>query len=105
MIEHVPGGAWCGACGWEYPDRATIGATPGGERTGCPHCGSARVDCRKVLTAQVGSSAGLIAYKPPGATGDESVRVIRGGSDRRIADADLRASGELDDRIEGRASR
>ena len=33
------------------------------------------------------------------------MRVIRGGSDPRIADADLRASGELDDRIEGRASR
>lgn len=32
------------------------------------------------------------------------MRVIRGGSDPRIADADLRASGELDHRIEGRAS-
>jgi hypothetical protein len=105
MSGDGPLGAWCSACGWEYPDPAAIAATPGDQRAGCGRCGSKGVNYRKVLPAEQSSSASLTAYKPPGATADESVRVIRGGSDRRVADADLSASGGLDDRIEGRASR
>jgi hypothetical protein len=54
--------------------------------------------------ATLTSSASLTAYKPPGATADESIRVGRGGADPRVADADLAGSGEISDRIEGRAS-
>jgi hypothetical protein len=105
MSEDGPDGARCSACGWEYPDPAAIAATPGDQRTGCARCGSKGVNYRKVLTAEQNSSASLTGYKPPGATADEAVRVIRGGSDPRVADADLSASGGLEDRIEGRASR
>jgi hypothetical protein len=105
MSEDGPDGARCSACGWEYPDPAAIAVTPGDQRTGCARCGSKGVNYRKVLTAEQNSSASLTAYKPPGATGDEAVRVIRGGSDPRVADANLSASRGLEDRIEGRASR
>jgi hypothetical protein len=55
------------------------------------------------LHATVSTSVSLIAHKLPGCSG-ESIRQDRGGEDRRVADADLDASGELRDRVEGRAS-
>ena len=95
--------AWCSGCGYEYPDPAGVAAMPGSERAGCPQCGSIAVNFAMEFQATVSTSAAFTAYKPPGASG-ESVRHDRGAADPRVADADLEPSGELRDRIEGRAS-
>lgn len=95
--------AWCGACGHPYEHPAAVAATPGAERSPCPQCGSNRVSFGLMLSAAVATSASMTGYKPPGSSG-ESVRVARGGEDRRVAGADVDRLGELSDHIEGRAS-
>lgn len=55
------------------------------------------------LSAAVRPEASTIAHKDSAASGD-SIRVMRGGDDPRVADADRDTSGETRDRIEGPAA-
>ena len=53
--------------------------------------------------AEQSMSASMVAHKLPSERTGEAVRVDRGGSNPRVAGADLGAAGDLSDEVEGRA--